>query len=215
MENLMNLDDLAKKYKTDKGPDDHMYTSRYSLYLEAFRDIEFNLLEIGVYTGASVKMWKEFFPKANIVAIDIDEKCNQYKEERIDIHIGDQTDVVFLEEVVDRYKHFEVILDDGGHSWRQQIVSFETLFPKLTSGGLYFIEDMHTSYRTPSVWADYEITGVEYFKKLVDEVNLNGKSFCGYSEIGNQTLTYFENNIDFIHFYKSLIVIGKKQNPVL
>lgn len=207
----MTLDDLATKYNTDKGPNDHMYTSRYSIYLEPFRDIEFNLLEIGVYDGASVKMWKEYFPKATIVAIDIDPRCKQFEEERIHIHIGDQTDVNFLNTVFDLYAHFEVILDDGGHSYKQQIVSFESLFPKLTPGGLYFLEDMHTSYRPKSVWDDYPITGVNYFKNLVDSVNVNGKSFCGYKEVDTTTLNYFERNVDYIHFYKSMLLVGKRE----
>jgi hypothetical protein len=210
----MTLNELATKYKTDKGPGEHDYTSRYSMYLESFRELEFNLLEIGVCDGASVKMWKEYFPKATIVAIDIDPRCKEFEEERIHIHIGDQTDVKFLQTVVSQYGHFEVILDDGGHSWKQQIVSFETLFPNLSYGGLYFLEDMHTSYRTNSVWSDFHVTGVNYFKNLVDDVNLNGKSFHGYNEIYNQYLTYNENHIDYVHFYKSLIVISKKEVPL-
>jgi len=206
----MTLDKLAEKYNTDKGPNDHLYTKRYSMYLEQFRDVEFNLLEIGVYDGASVKMWKEYFPKATIVAIDIDPRCKEFEEDRVHVHIGDQTDIEFLNSVVKQYGHFEVILDDGGHSWKQQIVSYETLFPRLTSGGLYFLEDMHTSYRQNSVWADYHITGIDYFKNLVDKVNLNGKSFCGYKEINNQHLDYNERNIDYVHFYKSMLVIGKR-----
>lgn len=206
----MNLNDLAIKYGTDKGPYDHIYTPRYELYLDQYRDEVFNLLEIGVCDGSSVKMWKEYFPKANITALDIDPRCKEFEEDRINIHIGDQTDTYFLNEVVNKHSHFEVILDDGGHSWKQQIISFETLFPQLTPGGLYFIEDMHTSYVRGSIWSDYHITGVEYFKNLVDKVNLTGKSFCGYKEIGNQVLDYYEKNIDFIHFYKSLIVISKK-----
>jgi hypothetical protein len=210
MEKIMTLNELAVKYGTDKGPEDHMYTDRYSLYLEQYRDIEFNLLEIGVFDGASVKMWKEYFPKANIVALDIDPRCKQYEEDRIDIHIGDQTDVKFLQDVFNKYGHFEVILDDGGHSWKQQIISFETLFPLLTPGGLYFVEDMHTSYVSRSVWDDYYITGMNYFKNLTDSINLNGKSFCGYKEINNQPLDYYEKNVDYIHFYKSVLAISKK-----
>jgi hypothetical protein len=210
----MTLDELATKYGTDKGPEDHMYTDRYSLYLEQYRDIEFNLLEIGVFNGASIKMWKEYFPKANIVALDIDPQCKQYEEDRISIHIGDQTDVKFLQNVVNQYGHFEIILDDGGHSWKQQIVSFETLFPLLTPGGLYFVEDMHTSYRPQSIWDDYGITGMNYFKNLTDSLNLNGKSFCGYKEINGQFLNYFEKNIDFIHFYKSMLLINKKNKSL-
>lgn len=214
MERIMKLDNLAIKYNTDKGPDDHMYTSRYEIYLESFRDIEFNLLEIVVYDGASVKMWKEYFPKATIVAIDIDPRCKEFEEDRIHIHIGDQTDVNFLTTVFDKYGHFEVILDDGGHSWKQQIVSFETLFPRLTPAGLYLLEDMHTSYRTKSVWDDYHITGINYFKNLVDSVNLNGKSFCGYKEIDGQKLSYLESNVDYVHFYKSMLVVGKKEKSL-
>jgi hypothetical protein len=211
MEKILTLDELAIKHSTDKSSKDHQYTLRYSMYLEQYRDVEFNLLEIGVFDGASVKMWKDYFPKATIVAIDIDTRCKQYEEDRIHIHIGDQTDVNFLLSVYEQYKHFEVILDDGGHSWKQQIVSFETLFPKLSNGGLYFVEDLHTSYRVESVWDDYSITGVNYFKTMVDKVNLTGKSFCGYKEIGNQPLDYFERNVDFIHFYKSVLAIGKKE----
>ena len=210
MEKVITLDELAIKHSTDKSSKDHQYTDRYSMYLEQYRDIEFNLLEIGVFDGASVKMWKDYFPKATIVAIDIDPRCKQYEEDRIHIHIGDQTDIDFLLSVVDQYKHFEVILDDGGHSFKQQIVSFETFFPKLTAGGLYFIEDLHTSYRPGSVWDDYHITGVDYFKNIVDKINLYGKSFCGYKEIGDQPLDYYERNVDFIHFYKSVLAISKK-----
>jgi hypothetical protein len=210
----MTLDSLATKYKTDKGPLGHMYTSKYSIYLEDYRDIEFNLLEIGVFDGASVKMWKEYFPKANIVAIDIDPRCKEFEEDRINIHIGDQTDINFLNSIVDQYGHFEVILDDGGHSWKQQIVSFETLFPRLTPGGLYFLEDMHTSYRPNSTWSDYNITGVNYFKNIVDAVNLNGKSFCGYKEINGQHLDYYERNVEYIHFYKSMLAINKKEKSL-
>jgi len=210
----MILNNLATKYNTDKGPGNHEYTSRYEMYLEPFRDLEFNLLEIGICDGASIKMWKEYFPKATIVAIDIDPRCKEFEEDRIHVHIGDQTDISFLQSVVNQHGHFEVILDDGGHSWKQQIISYETLFPRLTPGGLYFIEDMHTSYRPQSVWDDYHVTGVEYFKQLVDDVNLNGKSFHGYHEIHNQPLSYNENNIDYLHFYKSLIVISKKETPI-
>ena len=76
---------------------------------------------------------------------------------------------------------------------------------------MYLMEDLHTSYRPGSVWDDYYITGVNYFKNMVDKVNLNGKSFTGYKEIHNQPLDYYERNVDFIHFYKSVCVVGKKE----
>jgi hypothetical protein len=208
------LGELATKYNTDKGPTGHNYTERYQLYLEAYRDLEFNLLEIGVFDGASARMWKEYFPKATIVALDIEERCLDFAEDRINIRIGDQTDQKFLREVVEEFGHFEVIIDDGGHSSKQQIVSFETLFPILTPGGIYFVEDTHTSYVKGSRWDDYKITGVDYFKGLIDSVNINGKSFAGYSELAPNALDYFENNIDYLHYYKSLVAVGKRSAPI-
>jgi hypothetical protein len=207
------LNQLATYHGTDKSSLAHDYVSRYEIYLESYRETEFNFLEIGIYNGASLKTWRDYFPKAKVLGLDIDESCKVYEDgERVKVRIGDQTDREFLRSVEKEAGVFHVIVDDGGHTWKQQIVSFETLFPLLSPGGLYFVEDMHTSYADK--WKDYEISGVEYFKSLVDSVNIKGKSFVGYTELGNQPLDYYENNIDFIHFYKSLIVIAKKQNPI-
>lgn len=206
------LDELAIQYGTDKSSLAHNYVPRYEIYLDSYRDVDFNFLEIGIYNGSSLKIWKDYFNKAKIFGIDIEPKSKVYEEDRIQVRIGDQSDPEFLKTVSKEALGFHVIVDDGGHTWKQQIVSFETLFPLLSPGGLYFIEDMHTSY--VNNWNDYHISGMEFFKSLVDSVNLYGKSFVGYTEIGNQPLSYYEKNIDYIHFYKSLIVISKKQTPL-
>ena len=214
MEKLMTLDDLALKHGTDKASSDHGYTKHYELYFDSYRDFDFKFLEIGVYDGSSVKLWKEYFSKANITAIDIDTRCLQYADDRINIVIGDQTDAKFLQRVNNDYGSFAIILDDGGHSNKQQIISFETLFPLLLPGGIYIIEDLHCSYIKNSRWDDYYISATEYLKQLTDKVNLYGKSFRGYKEIGSQQLDYFERNIEYMHFYKSTCVIAKKQIPL-
>lgn len=208
------LSDLASKYNTDKGPHGHGYTDIYEIYFNSYRDIDFNFLEIGVYDGASLKMWKDYFIKAKIVSIDIDKRCKSFEEERINIEIGDQTDQSFLTSVSYKHGSFSIILDDGGHSNKQQITSFETLFPLLNPGGIYMIEDLHCSYVKGSIWDDYHISTTDYLKNLVDKINLYGKSFIGYKEIGNQRLDYYERNIDYIHFYKSICVICKKQTSI-
>jgi hypothetical protein len=55
---------------------------------------------------------------------------------------------------------------------------------------------------------------MNYFKNLADSINLSGKSFCGYKEINGQYLDYYERNVDYIHFYKSMLVIGKKEKSL-
>ena len=211
MQNNMTLNEIAESYGTDKRISGHGYVNQYQTYLDNWRDFKFNLLEIGVYDGASLKTWKKYFPKADITGIDIDIRCKEYEEDRVNVVIGDQTDVNFLTDITNN-KEYSIMIDDGGHTWKQQIVSFETLFPKLSPGGIYFVEDVHTSY--VQKWKDYNISGVDYFKSLVDKVNLYGKSFIGYTEIHNQQLDYFERNIEYVHFYKSIIIIGKKQESL-
>ena len=206
------LTQLGLQYGTDKATT-HQFTNFYHNFLQDIREDAKWIMEIGVLNNSSLRMWEDYFTNATIVGVDNQDKF-QYEEDRITIHTGDQTDVKFLNDVFNQYGHFEIILDDGGHSWKQQIISFETLFPLLTPGGLYFVEDMHTSYRPQSVWDDYHITGMNYFKNLTDSVNLNGKSFCGYKEINNQPLDYYERNIDYIHFYKSVLAISKKMNSL-
>src|SRR3954471_10641143 len=77
---MTQLCDLSAKYGTDKGHP-HRYTPIYYAYLEPIRDNVKKVLEIGICTtrdipngrtGASLFMWEEFFPKADIYGIDID-----------------------------------------------------------------------------------------------------------------------------------------------
>jgi hypothetical protein len=208
------LDELALKHGTDKASSDHGYTKYYELYFDSYRDFDFKFLEIGVYDGSSVKLWKEYFTKAEITSIDIDPRCTMYTEDRINIEIGDQTDPAFLRQVNAKYGSFSIILDDGGHSNKQQIVSFETLFPLLNPGGIYVIEDLHCSYIKNSHWDDYHISTTDYLKQLTDKVNLYGKSFRGYKEIAGHNLDYYERNIEYIHFYKSTCIIAKKEKSL-
>ena len=123
------------------------------------------VLEIGVQHGGSLKIWRDMFPEAEIVGVDIDQECKQYEGERITVHIGDQKDVKFLESLGD----FDIIIDDGGHTMTQQQVSMKWLLPQLREGGVYVIEDLHTSY-----WEQFRDIGhstIEEIKSLVDDLH--------------------------------------------
>ncbi|MCJ7761673.1 class I SAM-dependent methyltransferase [Candidatus Bathyarchaeota archaeon] len=103
------------------------------------------ILEIGVLSGGSLRAWKEIFPTAKIVGIDINEEAGKNNPD-LSIFIGDQLDKLFLNEVIARIGVPDLIIDDGGHSRLQQVTTFKHLFPKLNAGGLYVIEDIETSY---------------------------------------------------------------------
>jgi 23S rRNA U2552 (ribose-2'-O)-methylase RlmE/FtsJ len=111
----MVLNSLGKKYLTDKCKHKYANISYLDIYEKYFEKNRFNIktvLEIGVYKGSSLKMWKEYFPNATIYGIDINPNAKQYEEDRINIHIGDQTDINFLHEISSIYGGFDIIIDE-------------------------------------------------------------------------------------------------------
>jgi hypothetical protein len=137
----MSLDALGILYGTDKSSLRHNFLVHYERQLSSLRDKSFNLIEIGVYNGASLYMWQAFFRNATIIGIDIATIAARHARERIKIEIGSQGDEEFLLAVSKKYPP-HVIIDDGSHKSDHQIFTFERLFPAVESGGCYFVEDV-------------------------------------------------------------------------
>lgn len=208
------LSELAKKFNTDKGVGFHDYTEVYDDYFDKLKDQPLNFLEIGVFKGESLKLWEAYFKNANVIGLDINPDCKQYAGGRRKVYIGSQTDDVVLYTIAKENTSLSIIIDDGSHNWSHQIKTFNSAFPLLKPGGLYFIEDLHTSY-AGGEWGDYRTTGVEYTKTFVDDVNLRGKSFMGYQELMGKQLTYNEHHMEYVHFYRSLCVIKKREQALV
>jgi hypothetical protein len=117
------------------------YLRHYESVFAEFRNQKFNLLEIGVGRGPSLRMWKWFFPNADITGIDIKEGCVRHAGERINVEIGSQIDPDFLDRICQRAPP-TIIVDDGSHQHEHIIFSFRHLLPKLMPGGMYVIEDI-------------------------------------------------------------------------
>jgi len=125
---------------------DH-YLDIYPRILRGWSGRNLNFLEIGVYKGGSLDLWKGFFgAQARLTFIDIDPACKALEIPGTRIEIGDQSDAAFLTDLADRHGPFDLVIDDGGHQMNQQRISFATLWPHLADGGLYVVEDTHTSY---------------------------------------------------------------------
>ncbi|WP_245515948.1 class I SAM-dependent methyltransferase [Ancylobacter aquaticus] len=129
----------------------HHYIPLYDRYFSPFRGGKVKFLEIGVSKGGSLQMWRKYFgPDALIHGIDIDPECIKYDGVAGKVRIGSQDDVAFLQSVVDEMGGVDIVLDDGSHQMKHLRVSLEALFGRLSDGGIYVIEDLHTAY-----WRDF------------------------------------------------------------
>jgi glycosyltransferase involved in cell wall biosynthesis len=143
---------LAQKYGSDKCPRiRHSYTPRYHQLLHDKKVT--NFLEIGIGTvslmkpivgetyrpGASLRMWRDYFPEASIYGCDIDRSV-LFEEERIKTFWVDQNSTHELETCVPDIQ-YDVILDDGSHILEHNVTSFKALWSRVAPGGLYIIED--------------------------------------------------------------------------
>jgi hypothetical protein len=130
-------------------------------------------MEIGVDRGGSLEIWKKYLPEGSkIHGVDINPKCDQIKfGENIFFHLGSASDRNFMEKTFTGMD-FDIILDDGSHICSDVIETFKIMFPKIKDGGLYVVEDLHTSY-----WKSYgggcrkKGSSIEYFKNFIETLN--------------------------------------------
>ena len=143
---FQELDRIGVEEFTDKCRYRHNYLQKYEFFLRDLKDKPLRLLELGVFQGGSERMWKRFFPQAEIFGVDIDESCRMHAAERIEIRIGDLSKEEVLESLKEIRPH--IIVDDASHIWSHQIKALFALFPALPSGGVYILEDLETSFHT-------------------------------------------------------------------
>ena len=207
--------DLEKYFKQNDKRLIHKWSHYFDIYerhLSRFRNKPLTILEIGVFHGGSLQMWKEYFgDQVTIYGVDINPQCKALEEENIEIFIGSQSDRKFLRELKTKIPQVDILIDDGGHTMRQQKVTYEELFDHVKEDGIYLCEDLHTSY-----WIEFgggrrrRGTFIEYSKKLIDSLNAYHTRQVGFKP------DKFTRSADSMHFYDSILVIekAKREQPV-
>lgn len=184
------------------------YFPVYETYLRPYRNKPIKMLEYGIGHGGSLQMWKWYFhKKSQIVGVDIKDRCKALEEDRIEIRIGDQGDLETHNKIHEEFGEFDIILDDGGHHMHEQIITFEAMFPRLKEGGLYIVEDLHTSYSEKHGGGlEKPDTFVEYSKNWIDYMH-------GWHKRFNEDLepNYYTENIAGMHYFDSIVVLEKKR----
>ena len=193
------LDEIARRHGADKSSEKHGFTAVYERLLGSRRDEELSLLEIGVFEGASLGMWREYLPSARIFAIDFRDAYVEHAPAETTVLVGNQTDVEFLDRVLEMTGALDVVIDDGGHRPEQQLTTLFHLWSHLRPGGVYAIEDVHTSYL--GRWSPgYRAPGttIELLKEIVDDVNW-------YWHQRGKVL----DDVESVQFYPELCVLTK------
>ena len=175
----MDLFELVEKYGTDKTLSKYTYT--YTDLFKPLKDQVTSILEIGLGTlnpeipssfagntqhfdfykpGGSLRVWRDYFPKAQVYGIDIAKDC-MFSEERIKTFLFDSSEKEYCDYYLDNLE-FDIIIDDGNHDPKYQVKTLRNLFPKLKEGGIYIIEDIGGYPGTEELLIEY----LEEFEKL-------------------------------------------------
>jgi hypothetical protein len=188
-----------------------IYDELFAPYMEGFREEDGSLrpvrfLEIGVDRGGSLELWRKYFgPDAVIFGIDVNPDSEMPDRDDLHVRIGSQADPAFLASVIAEMGGVDVVLDDGSHVAKHQRASFDALFPALSTGGLYVVEDTHTSYWW-SFQGGYRRPGtiVQVAKGMVDGLS---KSF--YRAPVSRRARLAASDVTSIRFYDSMIAFTK------
>jgi len=167
----------------------HGYTRLYDKHIGSLRNKLEKVLEIGVFRGASLLLWKKCFPMATIYGVDKDLKRSHGfldGQSRIETMEGRQEDLGFLKNTVIPKGKFDLIIDDGGHKPDQMQSSFKALWDSLEHKGWYVIEDLFGNYR----WGRRENNTMKMLQDLTDDMNLR-------------------STIKSMHFYYNICFIEK------
>lgn len=185
------------------------YIDIYDLYFNKYRNKQIVLLEIGVAHGGSLQMWRKYFGEnALIIGVDVNPECKQFETGNTKIFIGSQQDEKFLSELIRQIPRVDILLDDGGHTMKQQITTFKNLFTHIKEDGLYVCEDLHTSY-----WSEYgggykkKNSFIEFAKGLVD--NINGWHGRKYDK--KRMFNFITESTYGLHFYDSMFFLEKRK----
>ncbi len=211
------LHEIGKKHGTNKcGPlhsfHGESYLHVYERYFGSIRQEPLNILELGVDKGASLRMWKEYFPRAQVFGVDINPVSKAHEEERIRISILSQDDKAGLEELASSAGGFDIVVDDASHINQLTIASFQILFPFLKQGGYYVIEDLFMSYVDYSRVEDKQ----EFWDGLLLRMQERGvelkqsrTSMTDFFAAKLADLDSRRGQIRFIHFWSMLAVMQK------
>lgn len=185
------------------------YFEIYDRHFAKFRGTAVRLVEIGIYSGGSLDMWRDYFGgMAHIIGVDIQPDCMAYQSEGVEVHIGDQSKAAFWDEFKSRVAPVDIVIDDGSHKPRHQATTLVALLGHVRPGGVYLCEDIH-GY-PENIFADTVhrmAHGLHHHEGFVRDVHDDDRHLV-------KRATAFQAEVCAIHLYPYVAVIEKAAEPV-
>ncbi len=181
------------------------YFQVYDEIFENFINKKFTFVEVGIHNGGSLFMWREFFGEdARIIGVDLNPEAKQFEKYGFEIFIGDQSDKRFWKSFFDEVGDIDVLIDDGGHTYEQQIITVTSTIDFVKNNGLIVVEDTHTSYFKKFGYPT-KYTFVNWSKKIIDNINSRSQEVV----ISNPL---YKNKIHSVEFFDSIVVFKINKN---
>jgi hypothetical protein len=176
------------------GAEKHqLYLNHYARHFKYVSQRDIKLLELGIYKGGSLLLWRDFFPNGKIVGLDLDQVDIEDPTRRINVYQGDQRDLNLLDRIAAECASdgFDIIIDDASHIAEFTKISFWHLFDKhLKAGGYYVIEDWRVGYFER--WPD----GAKY--KWPNRAQARPPQFSQTSEHKSQIPSYNDRSVRLV-----------------
>lgn len=147
---------------TDKESQHYYVSSFYDRAFLPYKEKEVNVLEIGINTGGSLLLWKDYFTKGKIFGVDVNNCLSRPIEEFSKIYISFEDG--YTQNYINKTPGFDIIIDDGPHTLHSQIQCLNLFLPKLKTNGLLVIEDIE------------DIEYIKEFNKIISKLSYSVKT---------------------------------------
>jgi hypothetical protein len=182
------------------------YFDAYHRHFARFVGREVHMVEVGIYSGGSLPMWRHYFgPLCHVYGTDIEPTCAAHAGPQTKVFIGDQADRSFWAKFRVAVPRVDILLDDGGHTPEQQRITLEEMLPHIAPGGVYVCEDIHGTQNDFTAFVHgltHELGGATPTGTPKNEPGLA----CEPSA--------FQRSIASVHHYPFLTFIEKRPAPL-
>lgn len=197
--------DIADHYNTDKHYEHNYFNLVYNDILSPLKNDVKKFVEVGTYNGGSIELWRDYFTNSTVYGLDIDFSIlNLRSKDRIKLINLDQSDREQLNKFSLEHNDIDVILDDGSHKMEDQQITLAILFKSLKPGGIFILEDLHTSLEAllpEKAWCGWGDPTKTITLDMLNNFIKTGKIESDY--MTEEEIDYLNKNIESIKIYQS------------